>query len=459
VLYYVADEDALHLFSEKEGLRIDHLHLIVGINSKEHGAARYIPASNCAQQRAFNLVDNLRWLVNLRTKELVLVGDVDFFCANVARYRDDMTFFKPDRLRKYVSGVQSQLFNSGKRVEVYTCRGRDAPEWKRVSPPPDALQRIIATGAYVKAPSPFTQPVTIAPAAPSPTVLVAPAPRAPSPDAPSPATLSPAVVPVAVPSATPVANVATLATTTPPVAASGQLAGTNSDTCAEVAEPLLVVPCQCRLPHTATVRPANVPTVFTHMHVSTHPLTHPHTHLPPDPLMCVAGCCRARRAKRADRARCRARHAHRDAAGATGARPRIHHSPIRPPATHPPAHRTPLLLPIHAHPATLARPSHSHLLPYQSNAHRHRTRRHRTRACCTRPLSHPSTHALIPTCYLPATPCVAGGSSELTCSYGRLWHSWGPAGERVWDRIVRSRRDALRTVLISLARPRCATHR
>ena len=136
VLYYIRDETYLERLSEDEGIRLDHLQQLVGIKPSAVGAARY--TGKCPRHRAkWQLVDHsVRWLQRVDKRadqdELIPVGeDEHFFCEQVASLRDDMAFFKPERLALFVKGDKSQLFNSGKRVDIYTCKqkGGGAPEW------------------------------------------------------------------------------------------------------------------------------------------------------------------------------------------------------------------------------------------------------------------------------------------------------------------------------------------
>ena len=123
VLYYIADEAALKRFGTEESIVADHLNLIVGLKPRAVGAARYLPVKACVRQRGnLQLLEKVRWIENVGTGELVPVGaDIDYFVTYVASERSDMQFFTAERLAKFVNSKQSQLFNSGKRVEVYTC--------------------------------------------------------------------------------------------------------------------------------------------------------------------------------------------------------------------------------------------------------------------------------------------------------------------------------------------------
>ena len=74
------------------------------------------------QRGNLQLLEKVRWIENVGTGELVPVSaDIDYFVTYVASERSDMQFFTAERLAKFVNSKQSQLFNSGKRVEVYTC--------------------------------------------------------------------------------------------------------------------------------------------------------------------------------------------------------------------------------------------------------------------------------------------------------------------------------------------------
>ena len=89
------------------------------------------------------LLSKVHWLQRDDTKELVPVGgDVDFFVDSIASRRPDMQHFKANRLKLFLA---RQLFNSGKRVELYAGRGREAAArgWRLAKDAPvDAHLRI-----------------------------------------------------------------------------------------------------------------------------------------------------------------------------------------------------------------------------------------------------------------------------------------------------------------------------
>ena len=62
-----------------------------------------------------------------------------------------MYFFKADRLRMFITG---NLFNSGKKVEVHTTKGKNAPKWLVVDRPTDAFHHVV----HVEPPSRFAIP-------------------------------------------------------------------------------------------------------------------------------------------------------------------------------------------------------------------------------------------------------------------------------------------------------------
>ena len=67
---------------------------------------------------------------------------MDFFVKSIASQRTDMEYFTASRLKLFRAG---QLFNSGKRVELYAGRGKAAAArgWLLAKDAPeDALMRI-----------------------------------------------------------------------------------------------------------------------------------------------------------------------------------------------------------------------------------------------------------------------------------------------------------------------------
>ena len=68
---------------------------------------------------------------------------MDFFVNSIASLREDMSHFKVNLLKLFLT---CQLFNSGKRVDVYAGRGKAAAacgSWRlATNAPADALERL-----------------------------------------------------------------------------------------------------------------------------------------------------------------------------------------------------------------------------------------------------------------------------------------------------------------------------
>ena len=155
VQYYVVDDVALRTLAMCRHVRPDHLEQLVGLKATTYGSHESGQKQSSAKKRGnWILLSDVKWIRREDTHELVPVGaDIDFFVRGIASRRDDMAHFTAARLRLFLSG---QLFNSGKCVDIYAARGKEARlrAWRVVDAPADASKRIQS----VPAPSPFALP-------------------------------------------------------------------------------------------------------------------------------------------------------------------------------------------------------------------------------------------------------------------------------------------------------------
>ena len=144
VVHYVADRAALQQLAEQSSVRLDHLLQLVGAEQSTFTTGGSgLKNSEVKARSRWVLLSKVHWLQRDDTKELVPVGgDVDFFVDSIASRRPDMQHFKANRLKLFLA---RQLFNSGKRVELYAGRGREAAArgWRLAKDAPvDAHLRI-----------------------------------------------------------------------------------------------------------------------------------------------------------------------------------------------------------------------------------------------------------------------------------------------------------------------------
>ena len=144
VVHHVADRTALQRLHELAGVRLDHLLQLVGEEQATFTTDDGERKTSAVKARSgWVLLSKVQWLQRADTEELVPVGgDVDFFVKKIASQRTDMEHFTASRLKLFLAG---QLFNAGKRVELYAGRGKAAAArgWLLAKDPPeDALMRI-----------------------------------------------------------------------------------------------------------------------------------------------------------------------------------------------------------------------------------------------------------------------------------------------------------------------------
>ena len=153
VLHYVTDLKALKELAFDEGIDDQHFQRLVGVMEDvrvTHGAVR---AKHVKVRFGWQLLSQVQWLKREDSPDdaVFVGGDLSFFMTNVAMARQDMFFFKQERLRMFLDG---QLFNSGNKVTIYTTKGKTAPRWRLVDAPANALELI----PHVPLPSPFAPP-------------------------------------------------------------------------------------------------------------------------------------------------------------------------------------------------------------------------------------------------------------------------------------------------------------
>lgn len=157
VLHYVTDAEALKQLASDECIDVRHYRRLVGVMEDVWKSAQGVArARNVKVRFGWQMVIEVQWLAREgSTDDPVYVGgDLSFFMTNVAMARQDMFFFKEDRLRMFLAG---QLFNSGNKVTTYTTKGKGAPRWKLVDAPANALELI----PHVPLPSIFAPPSAV----------------------------------------------------------------------------------------------------------------------------------------------------------------------------------------------------------------------------------------------------------------------------------------------------------
>ena len=160
VLHYVKDEDDLRLLAATVGPPLKELRLIVGLSVQKNKASEDGSAKESVVLRGerckWQLFDKAEYLVRADNHEIVVcIGpDVEFFINNIARRREDMAFFKADRLKRFLTGT---LFASSKKVTECAGKGK-THKWLLAEEVPASALALVA---HVQPPSPFATPESL----------------------------------------------------------------------------------------------------------------------------------------------------------------------------------------------------------------------------------------------------------------------------------------------------------